>query len=155
MKFKSVIFVMSFVYIFWFFIPNYLVELNNSMGLPIFTHKWLQMFGVILIAGSLLIIANMSYLFMKYGKGTPSITETTKKLVRRGIFKHTRNPMYISNSLIIIGIFCMFGSTILLGYAFLFFIAMHMFLIFVEEPHLKKKFGKKYEKFLDEVPRWI
>ena len=63
--------------------------------------------------------------------------------------------MYISNSLVIVGIFFLNGHLLLLAYALLFFVSMHLFLVYVEEPELKKKYGKSYERFLEEVPRWF
>ena len=155
MKFKSIIFVISFIFFFWFFIPKYTILLNLFYALPVFSDIVYKIIGYIIIGVSLGIILHMTFMFKKYGKGTPSITETTKKLVRQGIFKYTRNPMYISNSLVIVGIFFLNGHLLLLAYALLFFVSMHLFLVYVEEPELKKKYGKSYERFLEEVPRWF
>ena len=155
MKFKSILFVLSFILIFWVFIPNYLIDLNIIYGLPEYRYGFLNALGYILIGIGVLINVNISYLFMKFGKGTPSITEPTKKLVQRGIYKYTRNPMYLSNTTIILGIFCIYGHVLILLYAAIFFKLMHLFLVFIEEPSNRKKFGKSYEKYLQEVPRWF
>jgi hypothetical protein len=56
--------------------------------------------------------------------------------------------------------------TILLGYAIwwpslsllmaplLFLLATHLFVVFYEEPVLRKKFGAAYEQYCRDVPRW-
>ncbi|MBT4647401.1 isoprenylcysteine carboxylmethyltransferase family protein [archaeon] len=155
MKLKSIFFVASFVFFFWIFIPRVLMNFNSILGFIVFSSQLIKIIGYIVLVLAFSIIFHMTYLFVKYGKGTPSITEPTKKLVRRGIYKKTRNPMYISNTLVILGIFFLNGHLLLLGYAIIFFISMHLFLVYVEEPELKKKFGKPYEKFLEKIPRWI
>jgi protein-S-isoprenylcysteine O-methyltransferase Ste14 len=57
--------------------------------------------------------------------------------------------------LIFLGHFLWFGTWALLLYAVMAFIGVHAFVVLVEEPNLKSKFGEAYEAYLQQVPRWI
>ena len=43
----------------------------------------------------------------------------------------------------------------IIDYAVVSFIGVHAFVVFHEEPTLKRKFGAMYEDYLRRVPRWI
>ena len=76
-------------------------------------------------------------------------------IVASGTYKFVRNPMYISLVLILLSESLIFRSERLLGYAFGFWICIHLLVILYEERSLRKKFGTLYEKYCKEVPRWI
>ena len=49
----------------------------------------------------------------------------------------------------------LFASATLLGYALLLWVVAHLFVVFYEEPILRRKFGTTYETYRKTVPRWI
>ncbi len=89
------------------------------------------------------------------GRGTPAPIDPPKVLVARGLYRHVRNPMYISVGLVVIGESLLFKSTVLLRYVLLFWALAHLFVILYEEPTLRSKFGESYEEYCKNVPRWI
>jgi len=93
--------------------------------------------------------------FLMKGKGTPAPINPPKELVVSGLYKYVRNPMYVGILLVILGHFLWFGFWNLLIYAAVVFAAFSAFVIFYEEPTLKRNFGAAYEDYLKEVPRWI
>ena len=93
--------------------------------------------------------------FLVKGKGTPAPINPPKELVVSGLYKYVRNPMYVGILLVILGHFLWFGFWNLLIYAAVVFAAFSAFVIFYEEPTLKRNFGAAYEDYLKEVPRWI
>ena len=93
--------------------------------------------------------------FLVKGKGTPAPIEPPKELVVSGLYKYVRNPMYVGILLVILGHFLWFGYWNLLIYAAVVFAAFSAFVIFYEEPTLKRNFGAAYEDYLKRVPRWI
>src|SRR5262245_5325893 len=93
--------------------------------------------------------------FLVKGKGTPAPVDPPKELVVSGLYKYVRNPMYVGVVLVIIGHFLWFEFWNLLIYATIVFTAFHAFVIFYEEPTLKRTFGAAYEDYLRKVPRWI
>lgn len=93
--------------------------------------------------------------FAQKGKGTPAPNDPPKELVVSGLYQYVRNPMYVGIFLINVGYFVRFGYWNLLFYLVLYFAVVHSFVIFYEEPHLKKTFGASYEEYLKKTPRWI
>lgn len=75
------------------------------------------------------------------------------RLVRGGMYGVTRNPMYIGNGLIAIGMTMFFGSP--LGYVILipFFLFVYQAIIAAEEAYLKNKFAAKYDAYEAAVNR--
>lgn len=78
-------------------------------------------------------------------------------LVISGPFAHVRNPLYVGNILMYLGLGIM--SMSLFPYlqivAILFFIVQYQFIVKEEEGFLVKKFGSDYEKYLQNVPRFF
>jgi protein-S-isoprenylcysteine O-methyltransferase Ste14 len=93
--------------------------------------------------------------FAFVGKGTPAPFDMPKFLVVRGLYNYTRNPMYISVLLVLLGESALFTSTTLLEYAAMVAIFFHVFVLAQEEPTLRRKMGPAYERYCEEVPRWI
>lgn len=89
------------------------------------------------------------------GRGTPVPMDPPKELVIAGLYRYVRNPIYMGVLLIFLGHFLWFGYWALLVYALVAFIGVHLFVVGYEEPTLKKKFGQPYERYMQNVPRWI
>jgi protein-S-isoprenylcysteine O-methyltransferase Ste14 len=49
----------------------------------------------------------------------------------------------------------LFGNVDLLGYAAIIGIAFHLFVVWYEEPTLRRTFGEEYEDYCRRVPRWV
>lgn len=106
------------------------------------------------LAGGLIVL-RCFWDFTFKGHGTPVPIDPPKELVITGLYRYVRNPIYVGVLSIFLGHFLWFGNLTLLLYAVLAFIAVHLFIVFYEEPTLKKKFGPAYEDYLSRVPRWI
>ena len=63
--------------------------------------------------------------------------------------------MYVGVLLVLVGETSLFESLTLLVYALLVGIVLHLWVLFYEEPTLKRKFGVAYEEYCKSVPRWI
>ncbi|HPO14123.1 MAG TPA: isoprenylcysteine carboxylmethyltransferase family protein [Candidatus Hydrogenedentes bacterium] len=93
--------------------------------------------------------------FFVKGQGTPAPAAPPKHLVVSGLYRYTRNPMYVSVLTILLGEALIWRSGILLIYAGCFFLVVRFFVLGYEEPHLRKTFGKAYEDYCAHVPRWF
>ena len=91
-----------------------------------------------------------------------SETRTTSKvggssLVISGPFAYVRNPLYIGNILIYLGLGIM--TLALFPYlqiaALLFFVFQYHFIVKEEENYLHKTYGSFYEEFVKNVPRFL
>ena len=63
--------------------------------------------------------------------------------------------MYVAVLLVLIGEAIWYESGLILIYAAIVFSVFHLWVIFYEEPTLKRKFGESYEKYCRKVSRWI
>jgi len=62
--------------------------------------------------------------------------------------------MYIGAGLALAGAALFYESVSLLGYTVLFFLATHLFVVWYEEPTLRRTFGQGYETYCLQVRRW-
>ncbi|WP_419941224.1 methyltransferase family protein [Candidatus Palauibacter sp.] len=93
--------------------------------------------------------------FVVAGKGTPAPIDQPKRLVIRGLYRYSRNPMYVGVLSVIAGWAVLFGAGILAAYAAAWFVIFSLFVRFYEEPHLTRKFGDEYAAYRERVGRWF
>ena len=110
--------------------------------------------GIVLILVGLLIDVWAWMLFRKR-KTTLNPYKKPLKLVNNGLFKISRNPMYLGMDLILWGTSILLGSLITFIFPILFTILIKKLFIEFEEKNLEKKFGKRYFNYKKRVRRWI
>ncbi len=93
--------------------------------------------------------------FIIIGKGTPLPLNPPRELVSKGLYKVVRNPIYLGVLFILIGESILFGSVLLIIYTLVILLLFHLFIVYYEEPYLKKKFGESYKNYYYRTPRWI
>jgi protein-S-isoprenylcysteine O-methyltransferase Ste14 len=93
--------------------------------------------------------------FAVSGRGTPAPIDAPKKLVVRGLYHYTRNPMYLGVLTIILGWVVLYKAPRLVIYALCVGLSFHCFIVFYEEPHLQRMFGSSYEEYRARVGRWF
>jgi protein-S-isoprenylcysteine O-methyltransferase Ste14 len=91
------------------------------------------------------------------GHGTPAPIVPPKRLVVVGFYRYVRNPMYLGFGVGWIGLWVVFGRADLLAIAVACVAALGvvLFVLFYEEPHLRKIFGADYEEYCSNVRRWL
>ncbi|HYL64290.1 MAG TPA: isoprenylcysteine carboxylmethyltransferase family protein [Candidatus Methylomirabilis sp.] len=110
---------------------------------------------LLIAAGAALYFATAFWGFAVRGKGTPLPLDPPKKLVVEGPYRVVRNPMYWAVALVMLGEAAVFHSVTLREWAAGFFVGAFLFVLLVEEPSLKQKFGDEYEAYCHHVPRWL
>ena len=95
------------------------------------------------------------WLFATRGQGTPAPVDPPRKLVRRGLYKWVRNPMYLAVFTVLGGEMVFLRSGHIAVYLVGFACAVHVFVLLVEEEALRRRFGAMYEDYRREVPRWL
>jgi protein-S-isoprenylcysteine O-methyltransferase Ste14 len=93
--------------------------------------------------------------FFVSGKGTLAPWDPPKELVVVGLYRFMRNPMYVGVLLLALGWSLYFLSPILIFYMAVLAMGFHIQVVRNEEPWLKEKFGKQWELYQQEVPRWL
>ena len=85
----------------------------------------------------------------------PIHPEEASQLVVSGVFRYSRNPMYVSLSLILTGWGIWLGSVNNIAVLILFIYYITIFQIKPEEKVLTSLFGEEYEQYCAKVRRWI
>jgi protein-S-isoprenylcysteine O-methyltransferase Ste14 len=127
--------------------------LAQGSGMPPLLSVW--MLGLIPIALGVALYLWCAGAFTFIGKGTPAPIDAPTVLVVQGPYRWMRNPMYIAVLAVILGQALVFRSWVLVGYALLFCMVVHVFVVGFEEPSLGAQFGESYAAYLRTVPRWL
>lgn len=128
----------------------------SSSGTGIFSnHHVFRYFGFPLIVIGAVGLLWCIWEFFSEGRGTLAPVDPPRYLVVRGLYRHVRNPMYVSVVTILIGEAILFMSTRVLIEAGVFIGLAYLFVVFYEEPVLRTQFGESYERYLHKVGRWI
>jgi protein-S-isoprenylcysteine O-methyltransferase Ste14 len=116
---------------------------------------WLQVLALVPAVTALGIYLWCVRDFIVVGRGTPAPIDPPKALVDRGLYRVTRNPMYVGVLSMILAEALFFTSPWLLAYAAALFTVFHSFVVFYEEPTLRRLFGQAYSDYTTRVPRWL
>ena len=111
--------------------------------------------GIVPIALGATVLSWCALTFALLGKGTPAPFDPPKVLVASGLYRVVRNPMYLGAELVLIGEAAVFESLTVLVYAAVLLLVFHLFLVYYEEPNLRRRFGVSYESYCEAVPRWV
>ena len=76
-------------------------------------------------------------------------------LVTTGIFSHCRNPLYVGNILILVGLGIASNSIIFNCIATPLFLFFWQAIVLAEENFLRNKFGQQYDDYCSRVNRWV
>lgn len=89
------------------------------------------------------------------GKGTLAPWDPPKHLVTVGLYRYVRNPMYVGVLFILLGWTISTASPLIFGFTLFLFIAFYLRVKTHEEPWAEKMFGTEWEKYKNNVPRWL
>jgi protein-S-isoprenylcysteine O-methyltransferase Ste14 len=76
-------------------------------------------------------------------------------LVTEGIFNHCRNPLYVGNVLMLVGVGILSNSLLYVCLFIPLFLFIYQSIILAEENFLRKKFGYNFNDYCDRVSRWL
>lgn len=113
-----------------------------------------QVVGMVMGAACAAVALWGVFTFASIGKGTPAPFDPPRRLVIQGPYRFVRNPMYIGAALALASAALFYESFSLLGYAALFLLVTHLFVVGYEEPALRRSFGQEYEAYSRQVRRW-
>lgn len=116
---------------------------------------WYHFSGFLIFAAGSVIMLICVASFAIRGKGTLSPADPTKKLVVSGLYRFSRNPMYVGVAMMLIGESIFFQSYIVGAYALLVVISFNIFIVFFEELRLLNDFGNEYKEYTKKVRRWL
>jgi len=111
--------------------------------------------GLLPLAAGLLLLLWCVRDFYVAGKGTLAPWTPPKHLVTTGPYRHSRNPMYVAVTLMLLGWALSFASETIAIYGVIVFIAFHLRVVYGEEPWLARTHGQSWEEYRARVPRWL
>ena len=129
-----------------------------SSYLPVyrFEFPWQNLVATLVLIGGLSIDFSALWCFIK-AKTTinPLQPQQTSKVVTTGIYRYSRNPMYLGMLIILTATALYLGAltAFLLLPVFVWIITLNQ--IIPEERILQKKFGQPYVNYLVSVRRWL
>ena len=127
-------------------------KIKSTFAEPVHPYQY---FGIIIFIVGFVVMLACIISFAVKGRGTLSPADPTKHLVVTGLYKFSRNPMYIGVMMILIGEAIFFHSADLWIYSAFVFVAFNVFILLHEEPRLRKDFGEEYTRYCQRVRRWI
>lgn len=142
------------------------IQMAISAGLMWILAVLLPELSIAFFASSLvaLVLASIGVAFALLGAlafrsaGTtvdPRIPAQSSNLVTSGVYRISRNPMYVGFLLMLVGwgvFLCNIASFLLLPF---FVMYMSRFQITPEERYMREKFGHEYRQYESEVRRWV
>jgi protein-S-isoprenylcysteine O-methyltransferase Ste14 len=139
-----------------------LVPGTVGVGLPLFiageqlpVEGWVRGAALLVLAVGGSIYTWCVWDFASFGRGTPAPIDAPKKLVVRGLYRLTRNPMYVGVLTVILGWALLFQATVLLFYVLVVASCFQAFVVLYEEPALAREFDAEYPAYRARVRRWL
>lgn len=116
-----------------------------------FSNWW----GVAPLSAGIVVLLACVREFYVAGRGTLAPWAPPTTLVATGLYKWSRNPMYVGVFLILSGWAIGFRSRPLAFYAVAVLVAFHLRVVLHEEPWLARTFGEAWTQYRTRVSRWL
>jgi protein-S-isoprenylcysteine O-methyltransferase Ste14 len=114
---------------------------------------WLDLAGLAIgLSGQLLRMAVIGFAYIKRGGLNKRVY--AEALVTEGFFATCRNPLYVGNILMLVGLFLIEGNPIAILVGLAFFLFAYVSIVRAEEVYLADKFGDAYARYCRDVNRW-
>lgn len=134
------------------------------LGLPILVHylfpvkivimKPFNYMGCLLLISAVILAIKSAGIFKDVGNDY-SLSGEKGDLITYGPFKYSRNPIYLSMLLCLLGLSIILGSVSSFIFPTIFFLFANCMIIPMEEKNLQDVFGREFILYKQEVRRWI
>ena len=112
--------------------------------------------GLVIIVLAIALDTSSLFLFLKkHTTINPMHPDNTQSLVTEGLYRYTRNPMYVGLLVILTGYAIMLGGITPFLLLPLFYGLITTQQIIPEERFLEEKFGQQYLDYKKQVKRWL
>jgi protein-S-isoprenylcysteine O-methyltransferase Ste14 len=109
--------------------------------------------ALVALAGQALRILVVGLAYIKRGGRRGRIA--ADRLVTEGVFAHCRNPLYLGNFLIVLGLALVWNSPAIYLFGLPLVAAAYFCVIRAEETFLEERFGEEYRSYCRRVNRWL
>lgn len=149
---RAVLYACGF-FVFWGWLDFAARRFDHRLGgeLPAWT-PWLGL--PLLVAGATWSVACVAT-FVVRGRGTPAPFDPPREFVAVGPYRVVRNPMYLGAFVGLLGLGLITRSPSMVLFVLVPATCAALFVRFVEEPQLERRFGASYRAYKQSVPRWL
>ena len=145
----------NFLFIFLYlllFVPSPELFSENTFGvhyywIPIVLGLCITLWGQLIRGGTI----GLAYI-VRGGMGKKVYADG---LVTEGIFNHVRNPLYVGNILMLLGVGILANSLIYTFVVMPIFLFIYQCIVLAEENFLRGKFGESFDDYTKRVHRWF
>lgn len=129
----------------------YLVSLWSSLS---FGGGWADFLGGLLVGGGL-ILMGLAVIEMRKARTTVIPHMDPNRLVTTGIFRRTRNPIYLGDALVLAGLILRWDAPLALPLIPIFVWIIERRFILAEEDRLRRAFRQDFYRYTQDTRRWI
>lgn len=116
--------------------------------------RWLDLVGLLVcLSGQGLRAVVIGLAYIKRGGVNKQIFAA--RLVQEGMFATSRNPLYVGNILVLVGLFLIHNNPLAYVLGGAFFLLSYHAIVAAEERYLRGQFGEAYEDYCRRVNRWL
>ena len=144
--------------------PFYIFDISTQILVDIFTYpadiipQPYNLIGILFIPVGMFLVIWANYALLHIGKIGLRDREPMQKpsnLVLVGPYRFTRNPIYLGNLLMLLGLVIVWSSIVTAFFLILVYIVFRYIFIKREEIILEEEFGDEYRDFKKRVKRWF
>jgi len=136
-------------------LPGTVGFLVPALLVPRLTTRTIHVIGLVPFISGVAVLLWCVRDFYVAGKGTLAPWDPPRHLVRVGLYRYSRNPMYVGVLLILVGWATGFRTPALAIYAVVVAILFHLRVLVHEEPWLARTFPGEWPAYRSRVPRWL
>lgn len=115
----------------------------------------MEVAGILVVIGAAIALAGVISFRIHHTTMDPRFPEQTSNLVTSGVYRFTRNPMYLGFFFILLGWSVWLSNYIAVIMVVPYVLYITRFQIIPEERFIEKQFGDEYLEYKSRVRRWI
>jgi protein-S-isoprenylcysteine O-methyltransferase Ste14 len=135
-----------FVFILTIIVDIHFLKISNNFSQLLSLWIRIPLGLIIIFIGGVFAMKGLKIVF--------SETREEPCVIREGVFKIVRHPIYLGSILTYLG-FLVFSMSIIGVTVWLIIVLFYYFISIYEEKLLLQKFGDDYKEYMKEVPMWI
>ncbi|GAA6162811.1 isoprenylcysteine carboxylmethyltransferase family protein [Pelagimonas sp. KU-00592-HH] len=126
---------------------------HYALGLS-FGPVWADLVGGLCVGGGIVLML-LAVTEMRRQKTTLIPHRDADRLVQSGIFSRTRNPIYIGDALILLGLILYWDAVLALPLVPIFVWVIEKRFVIPEENRLRRKFRADFARYCQKTRRWV
>lgn len=124
---------------------TWLLAMGYSVFLPLLPGTIWFYGGLAIFIIGLILLATATFSF---------ITTPAELLIKKGVYRFSRHPMYLATFFICLGSGIASASWLFIFFSLILAFCFHQEAL-IEERYCLEKYGSDYQEYLNRVPRWI